>query len=115
MTLLSYISYPVVDGYGKVKYMKVDLQNEKIYVNNQEVVNTKEVVDDVYDEDCCEEDDCGECCDDMCEYCEGDGDMSIAMRDDMIKMLEKELEKAKLDNDVELVDEITEALSSLNE
>jgi hypothetical protein len=116
MTLLSYISYPTVDVFGNIKYIKIDLHNEKFIVNNEEIINTKDVVNEIGNE---EDYDCHhcDCNDDICEYCDGD-DLCFPlpnMKDNMIKMLEKELEKAKITKDLEMESEIIEALKTLNE
>lgn len=120
MTLLSYISYPTVDAFGTIKYIKIDLQNDKFFVNNEEIINMQNLINDPSeeDDDC---DDCGDCCDD--DDCDCNGDMyendDLAflpnMKENIIRMLERELEKVKISKDSEMEMEILQALKTLNE
>ncbi len=120
MTLLSYISCPVVDTNGNIDYIKIDLQTNKVLVNKVELIDINETMQDTFgdgdeefsgEEECCEEGCCmGECKDGCCGY----DNTFVPTKEGMIYMLNQELEKAKESGDSELEKEIIEALQMIN-
>lgn len=115
MTLVSYISYPIIDVNGNVNYMKLDLQTNKLYMNNEMIINVKDVVNELnYADDCCDEgcEECGDECGDDCECYHGES--NIPTKDEMFQMLKEELAKAKELNDSEMEKDIIGALKMLS-
>lgn len=95
MTLLSFISVPIVGTDGVVTNVRYDLQKNVVYVNGNELVDIGECYN------ACEE--CDEC--DGCDGCgceenadsevEMIGEVPVVWHTDMLNMLNTELEKAK--------------------
>jgi hypothetical protein len=96
MTLLSYISIPYTSPSNEIKYIRINLTTNKIFVKDEEVVNINEFTDEV------------DCCDDECtEDCKCD-------KNELIDILKAELDNVDNDNDDDYIAELRNTIASLD-
>lgn len=96
MTLISYISIPYVSPSNEIKYIKIDLTTNKIFVKNEEVIDMSELTDDNVNSvhDSCDNDNC------KCD------------KSELIDMLKDELDN--MNDDDEYVAELRNIITSLD-